>query len=224
MAKDIALELRGQKILLLPERVVFWENRSTLVVADVHLGKAASFREFAIPVPGGITSDDLARLNRVIQRTQTHRLIILGDLLHAKAGRTAQTMAEVHSWRASHPELEILHIRGNHDGGAGDPPAEWQITSRDEPFYENPFVLRHHPSLSPAGYTLAGHFHPAVTLRGVGGQRERLPCFLFGKGLALLPAFGSFTGSATVSAGPDDRVYVVAGDEVLMVKNQKPPF
>ncbi len=218
MPEDIAIDLCGQRIFLLPERAVFWEKRSTLVMADVHLGKAASFRKFAIPTPGGITTNDLARLNRIIERTAAHRLIILGDLLHAKTGRTAQNIAKVNSWREAHFGLEILHIRGNHDLAAGDPPAEWQITCLDEPFLDNPFVLRHHPAHTPAGYTLAGHLHPAVTLRGCGGQRERLPCFIFGPGLGLLPAFGSFTGTATVRPRRGDRVFVLAEDEVIELK------
>ena len=73
MAKDIALDLCGQRIFLLPERAVFWENSSTLVVADVHLGKAATFRKYAIPAPGGITTDDLSRLNGIIERTEARR-------------------------------------------------------------------------------------------------------------------------------------------------------
>ena len=48
-------------------------------------------------------------------------------------------------------------------------------------------------------------------------QRERLACFLFGEEVALLPAFGSFTGSAPVYPEPGDRAFVVADGEVLAV-------
>jgi metallophosphoesterase superfamily enzyme len=64
---------------------------------------------------------------------------------------------------------------------------------------------------------LAGHLHPAVALGGPGRQRERLPCFLFGPRRGILPAFGSFTGAATVRPTAGERVFVVAGDEVLQV-------
>jgi len=218
MDKDVAIDLCGQRVLLLPERAVFWENRSTLVLADMHLGKAASFRKFAIPTPGGMTTDDLARLSAIIARTRAQRLIILGDLFHAKAGRTAQNIAKVNSWRKANAGLEILHIRGNHDLGAGDPPTQWEITCLNEPFSEDPFVLRHHPAHYPEGYTLAGHLHPAVTLRGVGGQRERLPCFIFGLRLGILPAFGSFTGTSNIRPKEGDRVYVLAEDQVVEIR------
>jgi hypothetical protein len=42
-----------------------------------------------------------------------------------------------------------------------------------------------------------------------------LPAFVFGTRVGLLPAFGSFTGGAAVEPDPEDRVYVVADDEVL---------
>ena len=65
---------------------------------------------------------------------------------------------------------------------------------------------------------LAGHIHPAISLAGPGRQRERLPCFLFGERIGLLPAFGDFTGGATVRPRPGDRVFGVAGDEVVPIR------
>jgi hypothetical protein len=44
-----------------------------------------------------------------------------------------------------------------------------------------------------------------------------LPCFVIGKNAALIPAFGSFTALGTVQPEPGDRVFVIAGDEVLEV-------
>jgi metallophosphoesterase superfamily enzyme len=45
-------------------------------------------------------------------------------------------------------------------------------------------------------------------------ERLRLPCFHFGAGVGVLPAFGAFTGMHAVRARTGDRVYVVAGDRV----------
>jgi metallophosphoesterase superfamily enzyme len=111
----------------------------------------------------------------------------------------------------------MLLVRGNHDRGAGDPPAELGIRCVDPPLEEAPFVYLHHPEEQPGGYALAGHLHPAVRLAGAGRQRERLPCFLFGARVGILPAFGDFTGSAEARPAPGDRVFVVAGEEVVEV-------
>jgi metallophosphoesterase superfamily enzyme len=79
------------------------------------------------------------------------------------------------------------------------------------------------PGASAQGYVLAGHLHPACHLRGAGADSLRLPCFLFGPHGAILPAFGAFTGHATVRPQPDERAYVVGGDRVWPVGPARRP-
>ena len=210
-------EIAGEPLVLLPERALFQERTGTLVAADVHLGKAAAFRAAAIPLPGGTTSEALARLSSALKRTGACRLLLLGDFFHAKAGRADRTLAAISKWRERHADLEIVLVRGNHDRGAGDPPAAWGFTCCDEPLIEPPFAFRHHPAEETGSYVLAGHIHPVVSLAGAGRQRERLPCFFFGQKVGLLPAFGDFTGGAGVRPGQGDRIFVVADQEVIPV-------
>ena len=214
---DLAVEVAGERVILLPEHALFRPGAGTLLVADPHWGKAAAFRAAGLPVPGGTTSAGLERLSRALERTGARRLVILGDLLHAREGRAPRTLEAVRAWLDRHAALSITLVRGNHDRRAGDPPAELGIECCDPPCLSPPFVLDHHPEPSGAGYVLAGHVHPSVTLRGAGRQRKRLPCFHFGARVGLLPAFGDFTGTADVSVLPGDRVFVVAGDDVLEI-------
>ncbi len=213
----IRVDLQGESLLLLPERALLWERTGTLVVADAHLGKAAAFRAAGLPLPGGTTTATLARLSAALDRTGAGRLLLLGDFFHARAGRAARTLAAIAGWRERHADLEVVLVRGNHDRGAGDPPSEWGFDCHDEPWIEPPFAFRHHPEEENSRYVLAGHIHPAVSLSGMGGQREKLPCFLFGERIGLLPAFGDFTGGATVRPRRGDRVFVVAGEEVVPI-------
>jgi DNA ligase-associated metallophosphoesterase len=217
MSRDLHIDLAGESLILLPERALLWERESALVVADVHLGKAAAFRAAGLPLPGGTTTETLDRLSAALIRTDARRLILLGDFFHARAGRAVRTLEAIASWRARHPDLRVLLVRGNHDRGAGDPPPEWGFNCQDEPWIEAPFALRHHPEADPRCYVLAGHVHPAISLSGFGRQRERLPAFIFGAAVGLLPAFGAFTGSASVRPLSDDRVFAVAGDEVVAI-------
>ncbi len=217
---DLCVEVAGEPVWLLAERAFFWPRAATLVAADLHWGKAATFRAAGIPGPGGGTSDDLARLDAALLRTEARRLVVLGDLFHARAGRVAtRTLAELRRWRSLRAEIEILLVRGNHDRHAGDPPADLRINCVNEPAFMPPFVLRHQPALTLGSYTLAGHVHPGVVLTGPARQRERLPCFLFGERVALLPAFGSFTGLGIVEPAEGDRLFVVAGDDVLAIQD-----
>jgi uncharacterized protein len=215
---DALVCLAGEEVLLLPERALFWPRAGTLVVADLHWGKAATFRAAGIPVPAGSTRDDLARLDLALGRTHARRLVVLGDLFHARAGRVATgTLAELRRWRGPHTELEMLLVRGNHDRHAGDPSEDLRINCVNAPAFVPPFVLRHEPSASATGFTLAGHVHPGLVLSGPALQRERLPCFLLREKMAILPAFGSFTGLGMVEPGPRDRAFVVADAEVIEV-------
>ena len=215
---DVHLELAGEPVRLLPERAVFWPAACALIVADVHWGKAATFRSAGIPIPGGGTRHDLERLDAAVARTGARRLVVLGDLFHAKAGRVAsRTLADLRHWRDARDTLEIELVRGNHDRHAGDPPPDLGITCVDAPAFLPPFVLRHQPAPSEHGYTLAGHVHPGIVLAGAGLFRERLPCFVVGESVAVLPAFGSFTGLGMITPEPGERIFVVADGEVLPV-------
>ena len=215
---DAEVRLAGEPVLLLSERALFWPRTGTLVAADFHWGKGAAFRAAGIPVPVGATSDDLARLDAALLRTCARRLVVLGDLFHARAGRIAtQTLAELRRWRSLRAELEIMLVRGNHDRHAGDPPDDLRINCLNAPAFVPPFVLRHEPAESPDGYTLAGHVHPGIVLAGPALQRERLSCFWLTPHTAVLPAFGGFTGLAPVRPGPDDRIFVIAENDVIPV-------
>lgn len=218
MSRDCTVQVAGERLVLMPERALSWPARRTLLVADTHWGKAATFRSAGVFVPGGTTLGGLDRLSGAIRRAGAERVVFLGDFLHARQGRVPATLGALARWREAHPALQLVLVRGNHDRHSGDPPAELGIRCEEPPLVEGPFVLAHHPGTSGLGYVLAGHLHPAVRLSGPGRQRERLPCFVFGPGGAILPAFGDFTGAAEVVPEPGDRVYLVAEDAVLPVR------
>lgn len=215
MCGEAATEVAGETVRLLPERALYWERARTLLVADLHLGKAAAFRSAAIPVPGGTTDEGLARLDAALEQTRAERLVILGDFFHARAGRGASLHDATADWRGRRAKLNILLVRGNHDRRAGDPPDAWRFECINEPYCEPPFAFRHHPADDERGYVLAGHVHPAVRLRGPARQRLTLPCFWFGPRAGVLPAFGAFTGCARVRPATGDRVFVVADRAVF---------
>jgi DNA ligase-associated metallophosphoesterase len=183
----------------------------------VHIGKAASYRALHQPVPRGTTEANLARLDNLLAQHRCAMLIILGDFLHARTGRAPATLATLQAWRDRHPTLEIVLVRGNHDRHAGDPPAGLRFMLKDEPWLLEPFALRHDPAPHDGYPVLAGHAHPVYHLRGRAHQCLRLPCFVVGPQVTLLPAFGEFTGGWAVSPGMDDRVFLAAAGQVWPV-------
>ena len=209
--------IAGEELVLSPSRAVFWPRREMLLIADPHFGKAASFRALGVAVPRGTTARSLDTINQLVAVHQPKRLVFLGDFLHAREGRNAETFATLAAWRASHVAVDVQLIRGNHDRRAGDPPPEVGITCCDGPVIEAPFALTHHPVAVAERYVLAGHIHPCATLTGAGRQRERVPCFWFGDDVGVLPAFGEFTGCVSIDSKRTDRVWAVADQSVLDV-------
>ena len=200
------------------QRALFLPGSRTLVVADVHWGKSAAFRAAAIPVPPGTTSHDLERLSAAILATGPSRLVVLGDLLHARTWKADRTMAAITQWRKRHARLPIVLVRGNHDIRAGGPTPDLDIASVGQPYSLDGLALCHQPCEHEDAYTLAGHIHPCFTLHGRGRQRERLPCFVLGTRVGLVPAFGSFTGMSPVNHDQGEQIFVIAGDEVIRVE------
>ncbi len=209
--------IAGERVVLYPERGMHIPRLDSVVVTDLHWGKAATFRASHIPIPTGTTAADLARLTRLLERTGAARLVVLGDLIHARAGRQRDVLDALERWRSAHEALDIVLVRGNHDAHAGDPPPSMRITCLDGPWILGPFTCEHEPEPQPAAYVLAGHLHPSVTIGGRARQRERLCCFAFGSRVGILPAFASFTGGGAYQRAPDDRIFAIVEDEVIAI-------
>ena len=209
------VKIAGEALELCAERAAYWSRRRTLLVADPHFGKAASFRALGVRVPRGTTEGALARLDALVVRLQPARIEFLGDFLHAREGRDDETFRLLSEWRERHAAIAMRLVRGNHDKRAGDPPSSVGIECVDGPVLVPPFALAHHPTRVAGAYVLAGHVHPCVVLVGRGRQRERLSCFWLGEHTGVLPAFGDFTGCAEVAPTEGDAVWVLAGDEVV---------
>ena len=212
---DGRVTVAGEELLLMPEKAVYWPSQKTLFVADVHLGKAAAMRAAAIPIPETPTYETLDRLSHAVCRTGADRLIVLGDLWHARQGRQPETVRASIQWRQAHPYLEVILVEGNHDRRSGDLPEEFRCEVWQEPTALGPFSLCHYPDVDATGYKLAGHVHPGARLEGRGRRGCTLPCFWVGADCMVLPAFGAFTGFIAVRPREGDRLFVMAEGRVL---------
>ena len=71
------------------------------------------------------------------------------------------------------------------------------------------------PQRAASGTVLAGHWHPAVTLRGPARDTLRVPCFCHVDRTLILPAFGAFTGSSPHEPPRGSVCFPVGGGRVL---------
>ena len=217
----LVIDYAGESVWLLPEHALWWPAQRVLFIADLHLGKAATYRKLGQPVPSGTTLENLQRISRLLRHYQPAKLVFLGDFLHAAAARTPSVFRALADWRLAFAGLDCLLVRGNHDSRAGDPTPWLAITVVDEPWLIGPLAACHHPQSHPTHAVLAGHLHPALQLHGRGRDRLRLPCFCFEARSAILPAFGEFTGGWTVTPSPGLRLYAVGGQAVWALPEPK---
>ena len=202
---------------LLPERAAYWIEAGCLVVADAHFGKAAAFRVRGVPVPAGTTTENLRRLARLIEQVRPRRIVFLGDLFHARESHAPETLRAMCAWRTRHRDCELVLVEGNHDLKAGAPPAELGLRIEAEPWRCGPLAFCHHPQAVDGATVVAGHLHPCVTLYGRANDAIRMPCFWLRADLVVLPAFGEFTGGASIVREAGDRVIGVADDRVFEI-------
>ncbi len=211
----LSIQFAGQTLHLLPDRAIYWPERSALIVADLHLGKASGFRSHGIPVPSGSTSKDLNRLNALIQKCDAKHLYILGDFYHSKKGINQQLIDSITKWRQSIDTLHIKLIRGNHDRASGRAEACWKFEELDGVLDDAPFSFSHMDGETGRFPTLCGHVHPVVQLQDFDGSVVRAPCFVVDENQLILPSFGTFTGGYVVHRQPQRRIFLTTGKRIV---------
>lgn len=215
--RHLEFDFGGTAWQALPQRAAFWPQRRWLVVADVHVGKAATFRARGVPVPEGTTRANLARLSALIGQVQPHRVVFLGDLLHAREAQGGETARQLARWRAGHRQVPMTLVEGNHDRHAGRLAPELEIDVVGEPWHVHGIAFCHHPQRLDGAAVIAGHLHPCVRLLGAANDALRLPCFWQRADLLTLPAFGEFTGGALIEREPGDRVLAVTDERLVEI-------
>ena len=215
--------LPWRNLSLLAARAVWRASDKTLFVADLHLGKTASFRAAGSAAPSGVSAETLDRLGALVDSCGASRLVALGDFLHARGSMTKRLSATLRDWRAARPCLTCVLVRGNHDRHAGDPDAGSGFACVDAPHEFEDLEGRHHPLDDIAAHrdgpiVLAGHIHPVATMHGPGRDRLTLPCFVVSGRQVVLPAFGEFTGGARISAAPGRWLGVTTGSDLFVIR------
>lgn len=200
--------------VLSTERVVYWENENTLILADLHIGKSGHFRKEGIGIPQSVYKDDLHRLLSQLLFFKAEKLIIVGDLSHSRANRELELF---HKWRHDFSSLEIHLARGNHDILDDIWYSETNIIVHEETLRVGNFGFVHDPveNTEDGIYYFSGHVHPAITIRGKAKQSLRFPCFYFGLQQAILPAFSRFTGTYTVVPGKNEKAFAIVEKDIV---------
>jgi DNA ligase-associated metallophosphoesterase len=218
MQYPVPYTIHDNQFWLSADRCVFWEEGNSLIVSDLHIGKAGHFRKAGIPVSQRIYTEDLQRLLAAILFFKVDRLIIVGDLSHSRSNKELEIFKK---WRHDFPDLEIDLVKGNHDILAEAWYRDCRINVHHDPLSMNSFVFCHDACEEEAEkgkYIFSGHIHPGVKIRGMGKQSLCFPCFYFSKEYCVLPAFSKFTGLSLIHPEPGENVFAIVENTVMQIR------
>jgi DNA ligase-associated metallophosphoesterase len=215
--KQIKIQVFNQNLLLNPLKAIYWADKMILLISDLHLGKAGHFRKAGIPIPKDVHHDDYKRILALYNYYRPEKILILGDLFHSDLNREWDEFISFID-QLSGTSIEL--VRGNHDILEVKKYINLKLHSESIPI--DPFIFSHKPLKKGSFeglYNICGHVHPAISVKTGLRQRARLDCFYFSPETGILPAFGKFTGTYRVKIRRGDRVFAIADDEVIEIKN-----
>ena len=213
------IALGSTLVELLPGRAAFLARSKTLVVADLHLGKAATFRNRGLPVPEGSNAADLSRLQKLVERNQPERLVIAGDLFHSADGLSSSTIDHFQDWLHK-LKLPVILTEGNHDRRSWFADHHFPIEVHLDLEIDE-LIITHDPADLPTDKAgIAGHLHPGVRIRESRRQSLRVPGFFVKNAHHLvLPAFSEFTGIQPLKLAPEDQFYAEVNEQISLIPN-----
>lgn len=218
------IDLAGAPVHLMAAGGAWVPDAGAILVADLHLGKGATFRAAGHAVPAGTSGETLDRLSRVVSAAPSAGTMwILGDLFHAPTGVTPELASAWHGWRTAHPGLRVGLIPGNHDRPLVEVARDWALDVPEEEVRVGGIRLAHHPPDAPSDPVAAGHLHPVIRLRDGRRRTLRSPCFWVRGTTLILPALGALVDGMGIRPGGGDRVFVPAGDQVLEIPSAQLP-
>lgn len=191
----------------LADRAVYWQEEATLLLADVHLGRSQTLRSRGVFLPLGSDQADLDRISALVRHFSAREMVVLGDLFHASAGMTPDTLDLFEQWLAE-VHIPLRLIEGNHDRHALRKCCPRGLERRSRAVKRFPFLLAHEPCTHPTLYPLCGHLHPGIRLEDKAGCSLKTKAYWFREKHALLPAFGSTTSLSPLTREAGDKVFV----------------
>lgn len=212
----IDVEIGPYLFQIFPQRALYWPAQRCLLIADLHLGKADTFRHFGIAVPQTVQWTDLARLSQLLEHLQPASCVVLGDFVHGRIVNT-DTSSAWNSLVAAFPQTRFELLLGNHDKALPAHTFSFHAVASHRAI--DGVWLTHEPlseAQLPLGLQLNihGHIHPAMR---IDGSRTKLPAMVYRKPYLMLPAFSEFTAGVS-AASYGDAIWVFAQDASLVMR------
>ena len=204
--------INGQIFTIHSSGALFWNEKNTLLIADVHLGKITHFRKNGFAIPNDALHKNFEKLIEVVNFFNPSTILFLGDLFHSTKNSEWDLFVQ---W-SKECTCEIILIAGNHDIIDAKNYEKNGIKVVDYIRIDD-FLLTHHPTEVKGMFNFSGHIHPGIVLRGLGRGHLKLPCFFQRKNQMILPTFGAFTGLGIMKPQEGDVIFAVTKEEIVQI-------
>lgn len=198
---EYSFEFSDEEWIVSTERTLFHKKTGSLILSDLHIGKAEHFRKNHLQIPGPIEHTELLRLHRLFEYYQPEQLFLLGDIFHSSYNKAWVSFSKL--LKSASIGRKLL-IKGNHDilEPAFYEEADLEIHSRF--LFGNGLCMVHDAEdCRKDEKSISGHLHPGCYVQGRARQRAILPCFFVGEQQLIMPAFGSLTGLKSLKKGSE---------------------
>jgi DNA ligase-associated metallophosphoesterase len=213
LSRAASIRLGGLDLLPDLAGALYIPEFDALLVADLHLEKASSLARRGVHLPPYDTRATLEHLSFSLAASRPKRLILLGDSFHDDEAHRRIDTSDIAELARLTRGIDIIWLAGNHDPS---PPETLGGHYADE-IALGPITLRHIPGpLSGEEIEIAGHLHPSASLEQR-GRSLRCKCFVGHERRLVMPAYGSFTGSLSVSAAPFQAIFPDGDFHVWMI-------
>ena len=206
----------NQNFSIFPNGELYWQNKKTLIISDLHFEKGSFFSETRQFIPPFDTIETLRQLSKFIDDHPVEMIIFLGDLVHDKFAFQRMTQEAKELFFEILKNINCTLTVGNHDDTSFLKDIGLNLT---ENIIIDDICFSHHPRIDKK-FSVFGHYHPKVRLK-INSRGIWTSCFIANKEKLLMPSYGYFTGGLSIKSleiqklfEPEYEIYPLTKEKV----------
>ena len=213
----------NQNFSIFPNGELYWQNKKTLIVSDLHFEKGSFFSETRQFIPPFDTIETLRQLTKFIDDHHVDAIIFLGDLVHDKLAFQRMTEEAKELFFEIIKNINCTLTVGNHDDTSFLRDIGLNLT---ENIIIDDIWFSHHPVIDKK-FSVFGHYHPKVRLK-INSRGIWTSCFILNNEKLLMPSYGYFTGGLSIKNleiqklfKPEYEIYPLTKEKVYKLAYKK---
>ena len=185
----------NQNFSIFPNGELYWQNKKTLIISDLHFEKGSFFSETRQFIPPFDTIETLKQLSKFLDDHPVEMIIFLGDLVHDKFAFQRMALEAKELFFEILKNINCTLTVGNHDDTSFLKDIGLNLT---ENIIIDDICFSHHPTIDKK-FSVFGHYHPKVRLK-INSRGIWTSCFIANKEKLLMPSYGYFTGGLSIKS------------------------